>query len=71
MAHILIIDDDPDICLVFTKLLKQMGHDSSAAHTLKEGLALSRKRSFEIVLLDLKLPDGNGLDILPDLPMKE
>ena len=67
MAHILIIDDDPDICLVFTKLLKQMGHDSSAAHTLKEGLALSRKRSFEIVLLDLKLPDGNGLDILPDL----
>ena len=67
MAQILIIDDDPNICLVLAKLLKQMGQDSSVAHTLKEGLALSRERSFDIILLDLELPDGNGLNIFPDL----
>ena len=67
MTHVLIIDDDPNICLLLSKLLKHMGHDSSVAGTLKEGLAVCRNEGFDLVLLDLELPDGNGLNILPDL----
>ncbi|MCP4719296.1 MAG: sigma-54-dependent Fis family transcriptional regulator [Desulfobacteraceae bacterium] len=67
MIKILIIDDDPKICLFFNQLAKQMGYESLFAHTMNGGLKLSNKKSFDLVLLDLELPDGNGLQILPDL----
>ncbi len=67
MINVLIIDDDPKICLFFSKLLEQMGHASRVANTINEGLVLSNKECFDLVLLDLELPDGNGLEILPDL----
>jgi len=67
MIRVLIIDDDPKICLFFSKLLKQKGHESHAAHTIADGLALGKDGAFDLVLLDLDLPDGNGLEILPDL----
>lgn len=67
MIRVLIIDDDPTICLFFSKLLKQMGHESHTAHTIKDGLDRGLGGSFDLVLLDLDLPDGNGLSILPDL----
>lgn len=67
MIRVLVIDDDPKICLFFSKLLKQMGHESHAAHTIADGLALGKDGAFDLVLLDLDLPDGNGLEILPDL----
>ncbi|MCD4674533.1 MAG: sigma-54 dependent transcriptional regulator [Desulfobacula sp.] len=67
MIKVLIIDDDPKICLFFSKLLKQMGHESCTANTMNEGLKLSNNEYFDLVLLDLELPDGNGLHILPDL----
>ncbi|MCK5100128.1 MAG: sigma-54-dependent Fis family transcriptional regulator [Desulfobacteraceae bacterium] len=67
MIKVLTIDDDPKICLFFSKLLKQMGHKSYAANTISEGLKLNNNESFDLILLDLELPDGNGLQILPDL----
>ncbi|MCA1793508.1 MAG: response regulator, partial [Desulfobacteraceae bacterium] len=67
MITVLVIDDDPGICLFFSKLFKQMGHESSAAHTIKDGLAQARKNLFDLILLDLELPDGNGLEIMPQL----
>ncbi len=67
MITILVIDDDPGICLFFSKLFDQMGHKTSAAHTIKDGLEQARKNSFDLILLDLELPDGNGLEIMPQL----
>lgn len=67
MIRVLIIDDDPKICLFFGQLLQQMGHRSEAAHTVQDGLRLAGQQPFDLVLLDLELPDGNGLHILPDL----
>jgi two-component system, NtrC family, response regulator len=67
MIKALIIDDDPKICLFFSKLLKQMKHEPYIANTIEEGLKLSKEKHFDLVLLDLELPDGNGLQILPDL----
>jgi len=66
MIRILIIDDDSKICLFFSKLLKQMGYGFEIAHTLKQGRVFFESQEFDLVLLDLELPDGNGLDLLPE-----
>lgn len=67
MIKVLIVDDDPKICLFFTKLLNKMGHEIHVANTVTDACALSDNEDFDLVLLDLELPDGSGLQILPDL----
>jgi two-component system NtrC family response regulator len=66
MVNVLVIDDDSKICLFFSKLLEQMGHCFEMAHTVKDGRCLFGKHKFDLVLLDLELPDGNGLELLPE-----
>ncbi len=67
MIHILIVDDDPKICMFFETILEKMGCETVTAKRISEAKALSSKNDFDIILLDLELPDGNGLDIMPDL----
>ncbi|HCY86241.1 MAG TPA: Fis family transcriptional regulator [Desulfobacteraceae bacterium] len=67
MTHVLIIDDDPKICLFLTSLMEEMGHAHGAAQTISQGRILYQSRTWDLVLLDLELPDGNGLDLLPEL----
>ncbi len=67
MARLLIIDDDPKICQFLLKLANSMGHEASEAHTLEKGLELSLNNEYDLILLDLEFPQGNGLQILPDL----
>ena len=65
MANILIIDDDPLIGDTISHLVKRMGHTSAYASTLQEGLASVCSHPFDMVFLDVRLPDGNGLEELP------
>ncbi len=67
MFRVLIIDDDPNICLFFETVLAKMDCDTFTANRIKDAKALSCENNFDIILLDLELPDGNGLDIMPDL----
>lgn len=67
MATILIIDDDRQICIFLEKMIKQMGNTAQSAYTRESGLLLAREQMFDLILLDLDLPDGNGLQILPRL----
>ena len=67
MANVLIIDDDPHIGDLLLVLAKHLGHSGEKALTLKKGIALAREERFDIVFLDVVLPDGNGLDALPEL----
>jgi two-component system, NtrC family, response regulator len=67
MATILIIDDDKQICLVLSKLTKLLGHQSCFVHTAEEALKACQVQNCDLILLDLELPDKNGLSILPDL----
>jgi two-component system NtrC family response regulator len=64
MANILIIDDDTLICTTLSNMVSGKGHIPTCAFTLKEGLAIARSASFDVVFLDVRLPDGSGLDIL-------
>jgi DNA-binding NtrC family response regulator len=65
MIQVLIIDDDPNICIILSELLKQMGHGFEIAKTAVDAQLLFNSHLFDLVLLDLTLPDGNGLDLLP------
>jgi len=69
MANVLIIDDDPFIGELLIAIAEAVGHDGEKALTLKEGMALAREERFDVVFLDVILPDGNGLDALPELQL--
>lgn len=61
------LDDDRLVRRLIAATAGELGHEAATASTLAEGLALCRERSRDVVFLDLLLPDGNGLDIIPDL----
>ncbi|MBI5696803.1 MAG: sigma-54-dependent Fis family transcriptional regulator [Nitrospirae bacterium] len=66
-TNILIIDDEPGIRFAFSQYLEAVGHSVKAAADRNEaGDALLRER-FDAVLLDINLPDVNGLDLLTEL----
>ncbi len=67
MIDILIIDDDKQICLLLSKIVKRLGHQSCFVHTIEEALKSCTADNWDLILLDLELPDGNGLSILPNL----
>ena len=61
MGKFLIIDDDELMCERFCVLIENLGHEATCALTLEQGLEISSLEDFDIVLLDVHLPDGNGL----------
>jgi two-component system, NtrC family, response regulator len=67
MAKVLIIDDDQGMCVILSAAVEQAGHEVTCAHTIKDGLQVAAFGFFEVVFLDVMLPDGIGLDILPKL----
>lgn len=66
MAKILIVDDDPMFCDPFSFSMEEMGHQCHVAETFFKGLELARNNDFDIVFLDVILPDGNGIEGIAD-----
>lgn len=67
MANVLIIDDDPLLCDVLSRRIDLLGHEATCVSFLKEGVHQAMTHAFDVVFLDVRLPDGNGLDILPTI----
>ena len=63
-AAVLIIDDDKVICDWITNVVTQLGHRAVSAHLLRDGLKRLQSEPFDIVFVDVHLPDGDGLEIL-------
>ncbi len=61
MTKVLIVDDDKGMCYTLSAMVRQRGHDVTCAYTLKEGLEEASSEDFDIVFLDVQLPDGSGL----------
>ncbi len=61
---ILVVDDTATILYVFKRLLGNEGYTVLTASNGKEALELVRQKSVELVILDLKLPDMSGIEIL-------
>lgn len=65
MGRILIVDDDPIFRMVLADILDNEGHDMLMAEDLGRAMATARHGDVDLVFLDVRLPDGNGLDLLP------
>jgi two-component system NtrC family response regulator len=65
MAKVLIIDDDENFCAILSKIVEREAHEAVGVHTLQKGVHQALCGHFDIVFLDVQLPDGNGLDLLP------
>lgn len=63
----LIIDDNADIAKMFSKYFKLKGHDVSVANDGQNGLQLIENGKFDVVLLDLAMPNFSGRDIVEHL----
>jgi PAS domain S-box-containing protein len=65
--RVLVIDDEVIILRSMQSILKIEGYTTDTASTAAEGLSLVKKNSYEIIFLDLKLPDINGIEVLKDI----
>jgi DNA-binding response OmpR family regulator len=62
-AQILHVDDDPDIRLMMSACLKEFGYVVATAATNAEALELAKRIKFDLFILDVRLPDGNGIEL--------
>jgi DNA-binding NtrC family response regulator len=63
-TSILIVDDDTSICRTLSLYLKARGYDTDFAQTGMEGIEKSKKTVYDVALLDIKLPDMEGTQLL-------
>ncbi|KAA0888367.1 response regulator transcription factor [Oryzomonas rubra] len=64
MVRILIIDDDVDFCELMAERLVPEGFELDAAHQGNKGVEMALAGSYDVILLDVMLPEINGFDVL-------
>ncbi len=67
MAHILVIDDDPAILNVAELVLRRGGHDVIVAREAKEGLRTLQRDPFDLVIVDIFMPEMDGLETINEV----
>lgn len=65
--RILIVEDDPAIVRQLTALLKDEGYETESALNRADALSLIRSSDYQLALLDISLPDGDGFQVYQDL----
>lgn len=63
--RILIVDDEKEICFLLSALLRQMGYSPDQAFTIEEALGKFERNAYDLIFLDLNLPDGLGYHLVP------
>jgi two-component system KDP operon response regulator KdpE len=66
-ARVLVVEDEPDIRRFVRLTLQTEGHEVHEASTLQRGLIEAGSRRPELAIIDLGLPDGDGVDLIRDL----
>jgi len=67
MNHILIVDDEAEIRRSLEEILREEGYGVATAADAAEALVLLQDAPYDVVLLDIWLPDRDGLDVLADI----
>lgn len=66
-TRILVVEDEPDIRRFVRMTLESQGHEVHEATTLQRGLIEAGSRRPDLAIVDLGLPDGDGVDLIRDL----
>jgi DNA-binding NtrC family response regulator len=67
LAKVLLVDDEPDFAAAAVAMLQLHGHDVESAERLEQARRILADREPDVLLLDLMLPDGNGLELLEEI----
>jgi two-component system, NtrC family, response regulator PilR len=71
---VLVVEDEKDLVETYERLLRRQGCSMTATGTVHDGLAALETQRFALIIADLRLPDGNGVDVVraarerPDAP---
>jgi two-component system response regulator HydG len=62
--NILVVDDDKSILRILTRILQKQGYHTQTAETGREAEEAISKQAYDLALIDVKLPDTDGVDLL-------
>src|SRR5512133_516682 len=71
MPHVLLVDDDPEQLEWLTEFVKSEGFTVSKATSLRTARIQLAQMRPDVLLTDLQLPDGNGVELVDDLEQRE
>jgi DNA-binding NtrC family response regulator len=66
--RVLVVDDDERILRAFAKILKAAEYAVETAKTAREAAEKLKRKRYDAVLIDIKLPDGEGIDLMSKIP---
>lgn len=66
-VHILMVDDHADTSAAMERLLRGLGYQVRTADTMSSALAAAQAEPFHLLISDIGLPDGSGLDLIREL----
>lgn len=66
-ANVLVVDDEEAIAALMARMLQQLGHLTTVAHSVGEALAQCAQVGFDLVITDLMLPGGSGVQLARQL----
>ncbi len=67
MPHALVLEDDPNFQSALAELVEREGFSTSVASSLEEARTVVSQQPPDVALVDLQLPDGNGIDLFKDV----
>jgi DNA-binding NtrC family response regulator len=70
-GHILVVDDERSLREFLTILLEQEGYEVTTVDSVASGIEMVVKGKFDLVMCDLKLPDGSGLEVLTEAQKRQ
>jgi DNA-binding NtrC family response regulator len=62
---VLVVDDEKNVAELLKDILEDEGFEVDTAHSLKEGKEKLKTNDYDIILLDIWLPDGDGIELIP------
>ncbi len=71
MTHVLLIDDDIELCSMLEEFFGREGLTVTAVHNGKAGVAKALDGTADLIILDVMLPQGSGLDVLRQIRQSE
>lgn len=70
-AHLLVVDDEADFAKMIQKTLTQAGYRVDAVTSATQAIALQRKHSYDLALVDMRMPEMTGLELLQYLKVRD